>query len=170
MHPGQSPAKGNFVPLASCDADDSDSDNEALLWHAAATAVGGGGGQNAHRGASPVASTTGGYVLQFFALPSQVFVILLLEFLNSYRNFGLRFVQYQYINNEFSMGDIETGSLLGINRRSVEARQCREGLLLQKGKLRAQSIDEEGGFSTFLPLLQVEGRCAVSKDSPLKCA
>eukprot|EP01048_Picozoa_sp_COSAG05_P001825 COSAG05_NODE_65_length_22456_cov_17.448540_12_plen_385_part_00 len=113
MRPDQSPAKGKFAPLASCDADDSDSDNEALL-HAAATAVGGGGGQNAHRGASPVASTTGGYVLQFFALPSQVFVILLLEFLNSYRNFGLRFVQYQYINNEFSMGDIETGSLLGI--------------------------------------------------------
>lgn len=115
MRPGRSPGKGKFAPLASCDADDSDSDSdsEALLWHAAATAVGG-GGQNAHRGASPVASTTGGYVLQFFALPNQVFVILLLEFLNSYRNFGLRFVQYQYINNEFSMGDIETGSLLGI--------------------------------------------------------
>ena len=62
----------------------------------------------------PSGSPTRDYVLKFLALPNQVFVILLLEFLNSYRNFGLRFVQYQYINNEFGMSDIETGSLLGV--------------------------------------------------------
>ena len=44
----------------------------------------------------PGSSTRGdgaaGYVADFLALPSQVFVIFFLEFLNSYRNFGLRFV------------------------------------------------------------------------------
>ena len=55
-----------------------------------------------------------GYVADFLALPSQVFVMFFLEFLNSYRNFGLRFVQYQYISNEFDMTDVETGSLLGV--------------------------------------------------------
>ena len=28
--------------------------------------------------------------------------------------FGLRFVQYQYINNEFGLDDVQTGSLLGV--------------------------------------------------------
>ena len=36
-----------------------------------------------------------------------VFVMFFLEFLNSYRNFGLRFVQYQYINNEFGLDDVQ---------------------------------------------------------------
>eukprot|EP01043_Picozoa_sp_COSAG02_P005686 COSAG02_NODE_155_length_33066_cov_32.167562_30_plen_562_part_00 len=65
----------------------------------------------------PSASTGSGaasYVADFLALPSQVFIIFFLEFLNSYRNFGLRFVQYQYISNEFDMTDVETGSLLGV--------------------------------------------------------
>ena len=53
-------------------------------------------------------------LLLFLGLPSQVFVVLLLEALNSYRNFGLRFVQYNYFVNEFGLSDTETGSLLGI--------------------------------------------------------
>ena len=66
----------------------------------------------------PRSSTHGGgaadHIADFLALPSQVFIIFFLEFLNSYRNFGLRFVQYQYISNEFDMTDVETGSLLGV--------------------------------------------------------
>lgn len=52
--------------------------------------------------------------LLFLSLPTQVFVVLLLEALNSYRNFGLRFVQYNYFVNEFGLTDTETGSLLGL--------------------------------------------------------
>jgi dipeptide/tripeptide permease len=53
-------------------------------------------------------------LLLFLSLPSQVFVVLLLEGLNSFRNFGLRFVQYNYFVNEFGLSDTETGSLLGL--------------------------------------------------------
>lgn len=57
---------------------------------------------------------TKAYVLDFAALPSGVFIILLLEFLNSYRGYGISFIQYQYFNNEFGLSDIQTGSLLGV--------------------------------------------------------
>lgn len=49
--------------------------------------------------AAPPPTGAAGYVSDFLALPPQVFVIFFLEFLNSYRNFGLRFVQYQYSEN-----------------------------------------------------------------------
>ena len=52
-------------------------------------------------------------LLLFAALPSQAYIVLLLELLNSYRRFGLRFVQYAYITNEFGLTDTEAGSLLG---------------------------------------------------------
>jgi hypothetical protein len=68
-----------------------------------------------------------GYVADFLALPSQVFIIFFLEFLNSYRNFGLRFVQYQYISNEFGMTDVETGSLLGV-KSTVRTRSLARSL------------------------------------------
>ena len=53
-------------------------------------------------------------VLLLASLPSQVFVVLLLELLNSYRSFGLRFVKYQLITNEYGLSDLEAGALLGV--------------------------------------------------------
>jgi len=53
-------------------------------------------------------------LLRFLLLPSQVGIVLLLEFLNSFRSFGLRFVQYNYITNEFGISDTQTGALLGV--------------------------------------------------------
>jgi len=70
---------------------------------------------------APPATGAKGYAADFLALPPQVFVIFFLEFLNSYRNFGLRFVQYQYISNEFGMTDVQTGSLLGVRARAARA-------------------------------------------------
>ena len=52
-------------------------------------------------------------VLLLASLPSQAFVVLLLELLNSYRSFGLRFVKYQFITNEYGVSDVEAGALLG---------------------------------------------------------
>ena len=52
-------------------------------------------------------------VLLLASLPSQVFVVLLLELLNSYRNFGLRFVKYSFITNEYGLSDLEAGALRG---------------------------------------------------------
>lgn len=53
-------------------------------------------------------------VLRFLLLPSQVAIVLLLEFLNSFRSFGLRFILYNYITNEFGVGDTHAGVLLGV--------------------------------------------------------
>ncbi|KAL3789604.1 hypothetical protein HJC23_003153 [Cyclotella cryptica] len=53
-------------------------------------------------------------MIRFLLLPSQVFIVLLLEFLNSFRSFGLRFVLYNYITNEYGIGDTQAGILLGI--------------------------------------------------------
>ena len=68
------------------------------------------------------------YIIDFGALPTQVFWVLLLEVLNSYRNFGLRAVRYQYVANEWNLcdtddgveipdcdTDIRTGWLLGVS-------------------------------------------------------
>jgi len=51
---------------------------------------------------------------RFLLLPSQVLTVLSLEFLNSFRSFGLRFVLYNYITNEFHITDVHAGTLLGI--------------------------------------------------------
>ena len=40
------------------------------------------------------------------ALPREVWVVLLIDFLNSYRSFGFRSVQYQYMVNEFRLSDV----------------------------------------------------------------
>ena len=53
-------------------------------------------------------------ILRFLLLPNQVYIILLLEFLNSFRSYGLRFVLYNYITNEFGILDTDAGYLLGI--------------------------------------------------------
>ena len=46
-------------------------------------------------------------LLRFLLLPSQVGIVLLLEFLNSFRSFGLRFVLYNYVTNELGIGDTD---------------------------------------------------------------
>ncbi|KAL7533895.1 hypothetical protein ACHAXR_005511 [Thalassiosira sp. AJA248-18] len=51
---------------------------------------------------------------RFLLLPSHVLIILLLEFLNSFRSFGLRFVLYNYITNEFAISDTQAGAILGV--------------------------------------------------------
>jgi hypothetical protein len=53
-------------------------------------------------------------VLRFLLLPRQIGIVLLLEFLNSFRSFGLRFVLYNYVTNEFGIGDARAGALLGV--------------------------------------------------------
>ena len=53
-------------------------------------------------------------VHRFLLLPSHLPIILLLEFLNSFRSFGLRFVLYNYITNEFGVSDASAGLILGI--------------------------------------------------------
>ena len=53
-------------------------------------------------------------LLRFLLLPRQVLIVLTLEFLNSFRSFGLRFVLYNYVTNEFGISDVKAGALLGI--------------------------------------------------------
>jgi len=53
-------------------------------------------------------------ILRFLLLPKEVLIVLLLEFLNSFRSFGLRFVLYQYVTNEFELGDSQAGAVLGV--------------------------------------------------------
>jgi dipeptide/tripeptide permease len=52
--------------------------------------------------------------IRFLLLPSQIFIVLLLEFLNSFRSFGLRFILYNYITNEYGISDTQAGVLLGM--------------------------------------------------------
>ena len=49
-------------------------------------------------------------VVAFTALPNSVRLVLLLVFLNSFRSFGLRFVQQLYLTNEFGLDDLEAAS------------------------------------------------------------
>ena len=53
-------------------------------------------------------------VHRFLLLPNHVAIVLLLEFLNSFRSFGLRFVLYNYITNEFGISDTNAGAILGV--------------------------------------------------------
>jgi len=52
--------------------------------------------------------------IRFLLLPSQIFTVLLLEFLTTFRSYGLRVIIFNYITNEFSMSDSRAGELLGI--------------------------------------------------------
>lgn len=90
---------------------ESDTEESPLTRNESTSTVGATSAQAAAKTQLPgssVDSGVPGYVADFLALPSQVFIMFFLEFLNSYRNFGLRFVQYQYISNEFDMTDVET--------------------------------------------------------------
>jgi hypothetical protein len=53
-------------------------------------------------------------LLRFALLPSQIYTILLLEFLNTFRSYGLRIILFNYITNEYSIRDVDAGALLGI--------------------------------------------------------
>eukprot|EP00804_Cyclotella_cryptica_P015564 CCRYP_003587-RA/>CCRYP_003587-RA protein AED:0.02 eAED:0.02 QI:106/1/1/1/0.5/0.33/3/1949/628 len=52
--------------------------------------------------------------LRFLLLPAQLFTVLLLEFLTTFRSYGLRVIIFNYITNEFSISDSRAGELLGI--------------------------------------------------------
>ena len=53
------------------------------------------------------------------SLHPQVFIVLLLEFLNSYRNFGLRSMVYNFLCDEYQYGDEDAGALLGVRATIV---------------------------------------------------
>lgn len=69
--------------------------------------TGGGGGG---RSSSPTSGRDYDSLHRFLLLPSHVPIILLLEFLNSFRSFGLRFVLYNYVTNEYG-GDENGGGV-----------------------------------------------------------
>lgn len=80
-----------------------------------------------------------------FSLPKELGVVLVVDFLNSYRSFGFRSVQYQYLVNEFGLSDVETGSLLGVQA----------WLLVIFGMVGAMLVDTLGVRRTALAALAV---------------
>ena len=80
-----------------------------------------------------------------FSLPKELLVVLLIDFLNSYRSFGFRSVQYQYLTNEFGLSDLETGSLLGVQA----------WFLVIFGMIGAMLVDTMGVRKTALAALSV---------------
>ena len=70
---------------------------------------------------------------------------MLIDFLNSYRSFGFRSVQYQYMVNEFGLSDVETAYWLGVQ----------SWLLVIFGMLGAVLVDAYGVRSTALASLSV---------------
>ena len=65
-------------------------------------------------GVSESPKSASGFLASLNELPREVWVVLLIDFLNSYRSFGFRAVQYQYLTNEFALTDVEAGSYLGM--------------------------------------------------------
>ena len=49
------------------------------------------------------------YLMDFASLPTQVYWVLVLEILNSFRSGGLRSIQYSYLANEWHLCDDENG-------------------------------------------------------------
>ena len=78
-------------------------------------------------------------------MPYEVWIVLLIDFLNSYRSFGFRSVQYQFLTNEYGLSDIETGQVL--------AQQA--WLLVIFGFLGAMIVDSFGVRQTALCALVV---------------
>ena len=78
-------------------------------------------------------------------MPREVWVVLAIDFLNSYRSFGFRSVQYQFLTNEFGLDDLETGRLLGYQA----------WLLVIFGFLGAMLVDSWGVRTTALCALSV---------------
>lgn len=60
-----------------------------------------------------IAGLLSGALADLRALPREVHTVFAVDFLNSYRNFGFRAVQYQYLTNEFGADDVEAGAVLG---------------------------------------------------------
>jgi hypothetical protein len=85
------------------------------------------------------------FVQQLRRLPKEVYVVLVVDFLNSYRSFGFRTVQYQYLTNEFGLDDLEAGSLLGMQA----------WLLVVFGIVGAMLVDAFGVRATALSALSV---------------
>ena len=90
---------------------------------------------------------------QLRQLPTEVWVVMLIDFLNSYRSFGFRSVQYQYMVNEFGLSDVETAYWLGVQ----------SWLLVICGMLGAVLVDAYGVRRTALASLR---RHALSGDHP----
>ena len=82
---------------------------------------------------------------QLRQLPREVWVVMLIDFLNSYRSFGFRSVQYQYMVNEFGLSDVETAYWLGVQ----------SWLLVIFGMLGAVLVDAYGVRRTALASLSV---------------
>ena len=55
----------------------------------------------------------------FLALPPQIFVVLLLVFLNSFQGFGMRFVRYQYLTNEYGLSDAAAATELLLSNNKI---------------------------------------------------
>ena len=89
--------------------------------------------------------TPSGFWNSFKKLPREVWVVLAIDFLNSYRSFGFRSVQYQYLTNEFGMSDLDAGSYLGIQA----------WLLVSFGMVGAMLVDACGVRQTALWALSV---------------
>ena len=53
-------------------------------------------------------------ILRFASLHPQLFVVLALEFLNSFRDEGLSTVFYNYATNEFNLSDSQAGTVLAV--------------------------------------------------------
>lgn len=53
-------------------------------------------------------------LISFLLLPSQTFIVIFLEFMNTFRSYGLRIIIFNYITNEYSISDTEAGKMLGI--------------------------------------------------------
>ena len=89
--------------------------------------------------------TPSGFIGNLKKLPREVWVVLAIDFLNSYRSFGFRSVQYQYLTNEFELSDLDAGYYLGIQA----------WLLVIFGMIGAMLVDACGVRQTALCALSV---------------
>ena len=78
-------------------------------------------------------------------LPKEVYIVLLIDLLNSYRSFGFRSVQYIYLVNEFGVSDLDAGKLLGVQA----------WLMVVFGMLGAMLVDSWGVRNTAITALSV---------------
>ena len=81
----------------------------------------------------------------FKMLPKEVYIVLLIDLLNSYRSFGFRSVQYIYLVNEFGVSDLDAGKLLGVQA----------WLMVVFGMLGAMLVDSWGVRNTAITALSV---------------
>ena len=67
-------------------------------------------------------------------LHNMVFLVLLLEALNSFRNFGLRFMQYNFVTDEYGLSDTEAGGLLGAKAAKNAGKHCVQMSATKRGE------------------------------------